>query len=265
MGVATKIAVQLNCKLGGEAWVLDIPLQSAMVVGVDTYHDPSRKGSSVAALVCSLNRAFTKYSSHVQLQVASTEMHNALCAMLFEGLRKYSQQNEGSLPQRIFFYRDGVGDGQLEYIKDFEVAQIRSVFARLGTNYQPKFTFIVVKKRISSRFMTVSNQHLENPIPGTIIDHTVTRPNWYDFFLVSQSVRQGTVAPTHYHIVEDSSGLRPDHLQRLSYKLTHLYYNWPGTVRVPAPCQYAHKLAQLVGQNLQGDPAAALSDRLWYL
>ena len=24
---------------------------------------------------------------------------------------------------------------------------------------------------------------------------------------------------------------------RLSYKLTHLYYNWPGTVRVPAPCQ----------------------------
>ena len=26
-------------------------------------------------------------------------------------------------------------------------------------------------------------------------------------------------------------------LFRLSYKLTHLYYNWPGTVRVPAPCQ----------------------------
>ena len=24
---------------------------------------------------------------------------------------------------------------------------------------------------------------------------------------------------------------------RLSYKLTHLYYNWPGTIRVPAPCQ----------------------------
>lgn len=26
-------------------------------------------------------------------------------------------------------------------------------------------------------------------------------------------------------------------MYRLSYKLTHLYYNWPGTVRVPAPCQ----------------------------
>ena len=28
-----------------------------------------------------------------------------------------------------------------------------------------------------------------------------------------------------------------------SYKLTHMYYNWPGTVRVPAPCQYAHKVS----------------------
>ena len=49
----------------------------------------------------------------------------------------------------------------------------------------------------------------------------------YDFFLVSQSVRQGTVSPTHYNVIEDSSGLTPDHFQRLTYKLTHLYYNWP--------------------------------------
>ena len=49
----------------------------------------------------------------------------------------------------------------------------------------------------------------------------------YDFFLVSQSVRQGTVSPTHFNVIEDNSGLKPDHLQRLSYKLTHLYYNWP--------------------------------------
>ena len=41
---------------------------------------------------------------------------------------------------------------------------------------------------------------------------------------------------------------KPDHIQALTYKLTHLYYNWPGTVRVPAPCQYAHKLAFLVGK-----------------
>ena len=49
----------------------------------------------------------------------------------------------------------------------------------------------------------------------------------YDFFLASQSVRQGTVTPTHFNVIYDTSGLKPDHMQRLTYKLCHLYYNWP--------------------------------------
>ena len=49
----------------------------------------------------------------------------------------------------------------------------------------------------------------------------------YDFFLVSQSVNQGTVSPTHFNVVVDGGGLKPDHMQRLTYKLCHLYYNWP--------------------------------------
>lgn len=81
-------------------------------------------------------------------------------------------------------------------------------------------------------------------MPGTIMDREVTKPYYQDFFLVSQYVRQGTVTPTHF-IVVDTANLSPDHLQKLSYKLTHMCYNWPGTVRVPAPCQYAHKLASL--------------------
>ena len=74
----------------------------------------------------------------------------------------------------------------------------------------------------------------------------LSSPLRYDFFLVSQSVRQGTVNPTSYNVVEDTSGLKPEHLQKLTYKLTHLYYNWPGTVRVPAPCQYAHKVRSVL-------------------
>ena len=43
----------------------------------------------------------------------------------------------------------------------------------------PKFTFIVVKKRISSRFVTVNNGHdRQNPRPGTVVDTKVTRRNW---------------------------------------------------------------------------------------
>ena len=63
---------------------------------------------------------------------------------------------------------------------------------------------------------------------------------------IFNSLYQGTVSPTHYIVVHDNTGLKPDILQKISYKLTHMYYNWPGTVRVPAPCQYAHKLAYQV-------------------
>lgn len=48
----------------------------------------------------------------------------------------------------------------------------------------------------------------------------------YDFFIVSQFVNQGTVSPTSYNIIHDTLGLDPDKIQRLTYKLTHMYYNW---------------------------------------
>merc|ERR1712243_428307 len=97
------------------------------------------------------------------------------------------------------------------------------------------------------------------------VDSDVTLPERYNFFLVSQSVRQGTVNPTSYNVVKDTSGLLPKHIQALTYKLTHLYYNWPGTVRVPAPCQYAHKLAFLVGESLHKEPSPELQETLFYL
>ncbi len=59
-------------------------------------------------------------------------------------------------------------------------------------------------------------------------------------------MRQGTVTPTHYNVVYDGSGWKPDILQKLTYKLTHMYYNWPGTIRVPAPCQVSHMYIHII-------------------
>ena len=38
-----------------------------------------------------------------------------------------------------------------------------------------------------------------------------------------------------------------------------------GTIRVPAPCQYAHKLAFLVAQSLHAPTADVLNDKLFFL
>ena len=46
----------------------------------------------------------------------------------------------------------------------------------LGESYSPKLGVVVVQKRISTRLFYDAHQ-LQNPPPGTVMDHTVTRCN----------------------------------------------------------------------------------------
>jgi len=54
----------------------------------------------------------------------------------------------------------------------------------------------------------------------------------YDFYLVPQHVTRGTVTPTHYNVILDTLNetatqpITPAIIQKLTYKLTHMYYNW---------------------------------------
>ncbi|KAM7416297.1 hypothetical protein PAMA_018390 [Pampus argenteus] len=262
MTVATKIALQMACKMGGELWSVEIPLKQLMIVGIDCYHEAGKR--SVGALVASLNQGMSRWFSKCVLQHKGQEIMDGLKMALSAALRDYLKFNN-CLPSRIIVYRDGVGDGQLHSVVNYEVSQIIDSIKSIGHDYMPKLSVVVVKKRISSRFFTYVNGKVSNPPPGTIIDSEVTRPEWYDFYIVSQAVRTGSVSPTHYNVVYDTSGLKPDHMQRLTYKMCHMYYNWQGIIRVPAPCQYAHKLAFLVGQNIHREPSVHLDDFLFYL
>ena len=172
-------------------------------------------------------------------------------------------QVNGKLPERIFIYRDGVGDGQLEHVFEVELKQVRETISQLDKSI--RMAFIVVNKRIGARFYLKNNQTFINPPPGTVIDHTVTRKTRYDFYLISQSTRNGTISPTYYNIIYDESNLDAAKHQAMAYKFCLLYYNWTGTVRVPAPCQYAHKLALLCGEHLHGIPNSILDDKLHFL
>ncbi|XP_064424197.1 piwi-like protein 1 [Latimeria chalumnae] len=264
MTIATKIALQINCKMGGELWSVEIPLKFLMVVGIDCYHDTTAGKRSIAGFVASLNQGMTRWFSRCVFQDRGQELIDGLKVCLQAALRSWYTYNN-QLPQRIIVYRDGVGDGQLKTVVNYEVPQLLDCLKTIGSDYNPKLSLIVVKKRVSARFFAHAGGKLQNPPPGTVIDTEVTRPEWYDFYIVSQSVRVGSVSPTHYNVVYDSSALKPDYMQRLTYKLCHMYYNWPGVIRVPAPCQYAHKLAFLVGQSIHREPSLALADYLYYL
>ncbi|XP_069034662.1 piwi-like protein 1 [Embiotoca jacksoni] len=264
MTVATKLALQMACKMGGELWSVEIPLKQLMIVGIDCYHDITAGKRSIGALVASLNPTMSRWYSKCVFQHKGQEIMDGLKMALNGALKDYVKFNS-SLPSRIIVYRDGVGDGQLHSVVNYEVAQILDSIKSMGHDYTPKLSVVVVKKRVGSRFFGQYAGKVINAPPGTVVDSEVTRPEWYDFYIVSQAVRSGSVSPTHYNVVYDTSGLKPDHMQRLTYKLCHMYYNWQGIIRVPAPCQYAHKLAFLVGQSIHREPNVGLDDYLFYL
>ena len=125
LSVATKVALQMNCKMGGEPWAVKMPMKDTMVIGYDTYHDTAKKGRSVGAIVATMNQALTKYMSLANMHENSAqELHDNLVPNISKILRKYNDLN-GHLPSRIILYRDGVGDGQINYVVDHEVKAIK--------------------------------------------------------------------------------------------------------------------------------------------
>ncbi|KAM9391772.1 piwi-like protein 1 [Pholidichthys leucotaenia] len=264
MSVITNIALQMVCKMGGELWSVPIPPKRIMVVGIDVFHSTGFQKRSVAALVANLNQNMSRWFSKCLMQRPGQELLDGLEKALMAALKEYYRLNH-ELPLTIVVYRDGVGDGQLLSVVNYEVAQIHNAIRAIGRDYTPRLGVVVVKKRINCRFFARGKNEVVNPAPGTVVDTEVTRPEWYDFYIVSQAVTTGSVSPTHYNVVYDTTGLLPDYMQRLTYKLCHMYYNWQGVIRVPAPCQYAHKLAYLVGDHIHEEPSTAMEDYLFYL
>ena len=114
-------------------------------------------------------------SDRVYCGVASDRVY---CGVAGDSVCHVLQVN-GTLPDRIVVFRDGVGDGQMNTVKQYEVPQFLASFSRFQSNYQPKLAVVVVQKRISTRiFSRGGPKGVGNPSPGTIVDHTITRKGW---------------------------------------------------------------------------------------
>jgi hypothetical protein len=51
-----------------------------------------------------------------------------------------------------YLYRDGVGESQFGLVMQHEIPSILESFKSIDPNYSPKFTEIIVTKRIDDRF-----------------------------------------------------------------------------------------------------------------
>jgi len=200
--VAQKIALQINCKLGGELWACQTPIKRLMVIGIDVYHDKSRKSGSIAGMVTSINDSLSRYFSTVAIQKQGQEIVDALKIAFMQALIRYYEVNN-CFPETVVVFRDGVSDSQIDTVAKHEATQFMNAFSlndsseessgsssdlrkrfasMVPENYNPNFSYIVVQKRISTRIMVKSGTTIDNPPPGTVLDHTVTRHNFKDFF-----------------------------------------------------------------------------------
>lgn len=237
--ICQNIALQIVCKMGGAIWRVQHPMKSVMVIGMDAYHDPRNKSRSVLGFIASIDNQLTRWYSRCFFQDKKEEIASTLKTALIAALKRYYQENN-TLPERIFLYRDGVGDGDLPVLQNFEIPQLHAAldsFTEAGDVKRPLLTFTVVQKRIDAKILVQNGPRLDNPPPGTVCDKTITRKNRNDFYLISQHVMQGTVNPTHYVTLLDENQFYPDKVQKFTYMLTHLYYNFPAAIRVPGPCQ----------------------------
>ncbi|KAG8325299.1 hypothetical protein J6590_071089 [Homalodisca vitripennis] len=166
MSIATKVAIQMNCKIGGAPWSMQMPLGGHTVVGFDVCHDARSKGKSYGDIVASLNEAMTHYFSAVSHHTTGEESSNDLALNVVKALHCYKRHNK-ILPSHIIIYRDGVGDGQIPYVFSHEVQHVARAVQEIYRG-PVKLAVVLVTEKINTRLFNIS----QNPRPGVGSTHS---------------------------------------------------------------------------------------------
>ncbi|OMJ90456.1 hypothetical protein SteCoe_7154 [Stentor coeruleus] len=251
--VINKVVMQMNAKVGGIPWALDnLPFSNTvcMVIGIDIF---TKRGSSgVLGFCATMDPHYARYGSFPKVINPGGDVFTRIQECTEQALQQFFNENR-RFPKVIIVFRDGVSDSQRSSVLTDEVGAIKQAFTSLQgivPNFEkPSLLYVVVNKRTNARFYCDNNGNTTNPPLGTIVDSKVVEKTGYDFYVMPAKANQGSMTPTHFHVVYDDSDLPCDNVEILAYKMCYSYYNWSGSIRVPAPCQYAHKLAYNYGER----------------
>ena len=248
------ICLKINAKLGGTTSILERSVRSeifrrpVIIFGADVTHPSPRdeNGPSIAAVVASMDSHPNLYSAEVRVQERRKEIILELKDIVKILLKKFRSATRAQ-PERIIFYRDGVGEGQFKEVLLHELRAIQTACYELHANFKPAITFIVVQKRHHTRFFAEDPKdqcgRSQNIPPGTVVDRDVCHPYEFDWYLCSHAGIQGTSKPAHYHVLYDDSDFTSDQIQTLTNQLCHTYVRCARAVSIPAPAYYAHHAA----------------------
>ena len=256
---ASNVALKVNIKLGGSTNTVDnLPLfdRPTMLVGADVTHGvPGSNAPSVAAVVTSMDKHATRYNTFLRAQGPRVEVISSMESVVGEGLDRF-KNSTGTYPKRVIVFRDGVGYGQFDEIREKECKAIKRALASRGLAQETRILFIVVQKRHHIRLFPLDRvmDRSGNCVPGTVIDSDITHPFEYNFILQSHAGIQGTSRPTIYYVIYDEIKIDPDILQQLCYNLCYLAERATRSISIVAPTYRAHiaafcKLILLIYQS----------------
>ncbi|EAR84853.1 piwi-like Twi9p protein (macronuclear) [Tetrahymena thermophila SB210] len=266
--VASKIALQIASKLGKRIWSVETPVginQNTMIVGIETSMKKIRN-QQVIGVVASINKDFNKFYSQVDFRNGNDIKLPTLSKIISSAIEAYSK-NTKTVPEEIIIYRQGLGEGQIQYSHQLEIQAIQNGFINFKQGYSPRFAFFQVNRKISEKFyQQLYNERVQisNPPSGTIVASELTQNN-FEFFMAAQNCNSGVCTPTKYTCLFNNTNLKEDQFWQLTYFQTFNYYNWQGPIRVPAVMKYAEKLAKFTSETLEGVANNELINSLYYI
>ncbi|KAJ5674103.1 hypothetical protein N7462_009542 [Penicillium macrosclerotiorum] len=258
--IYSNIAMKINAKLGGTT-ARAIPASKSsnmspgsMIIGADVTHPMLGVWTpSIAAMCVSSDIQCTRYMGGCEVNGDKEEIINEpiLPVILEPMLNEWiATVGKGKGPKYVYYFRDGVSEGEFELVLMREVLTIKQTLARAANieEWRGKICVIVANKRHHIRSFPDPKNHAAgdkngNPYPGTLIDREVVSPHGWDFYLYSHIALQGTSRPVHYTVLKDEIGHKPEELQNMIYEHCYQYARSTTSVSVHPSIYYAHLIS----------------------
>lgn len=257
MSAASKIVMQMNVKIGHPLWEVSNshPVWENNTVAVAGIASSKGKKGTTLAFDGSINRSLNIFFSDCK-QIKGKETYSAA---LFEGfftqwIQNWFMKNDKKLPKVLVVYREGLNEAQARTQAEAEIQGLLNTIETVKKkakqdNYSPVISYILVNKKPNSRIFEAEKDRGDlkyyNPDPGSVIFEDLSQ-GFKEFHLASATVREGTCTPVSFKVLYENDEEFPlEAICELTYNQCYCYYNWTGSVRVPATLQNANKLAKL--------------------
>ena len=275
----SKILLQINNKLGGFNYFLNIPdeinKEKIMLIGIDSSHIWCRKTAKYnnkktgVAMISTKDTNFSKFYTKEEVinydKRYALETRKAISDFIEQAIKKYNKEN-GENPKNIIIYRQGIAQNQKKNIQ-LEVAHIEDICQTLNIKYY----YVLVNTRTNIKFFEkntfgYNNEKgkFKNPEQGLIIFDQITNINRFEFYIQPQKVNIGSATPTYFHVAYGNMGLPPILIQ-ITYWTTYIYPNWQNAIRVPHAIKLAEKLASMTAKFTQSKLNEKLFDTQSFL